>query len=72
MHASPSQRRVRRFMSPSLLSKVAQFARSPRGRQLADQAVRAARDPKTRRQIEQVRARLVTRGRPAAKDPRRR
>jgi hypothetical protein len=48
-------------MSPSLLSKVAQLARTPQGRRMADQAVRAARDPKTRRQIEQVRARLVQR-----------
>ena len=49
-------------MSPSLLSKVAQFARSPQGKRLAGQATRAARDPKTRRQIEQVRARLMKRG----------
>jgi hypothetical protein len=49
-------------MSPSFLNRVAQFARSPQGRRLADQAVRRARDPKTRRQIEQVRARLVSRG----------
>jgi hypothetical protein len=49
-------------MSPSLLNKVAQFARSPQGRRLAGQASRAARDPKTRRQIEQVRARLTKRG----------
>lgn len=49
-------------MSPSLLSKVAQFARSPQGRKLGAQAARAAKDPKTRRQIEQVRARLSSRG----------
>ena len=48
-------------MSPSLLSKVTQFARSPRGRRLAGQAARAARDPKTRRQMEQVRQRLTQR-----------
>ena len=48
-------------MSP-LLNRVAQFARSPQGRRLAGQAVRAARDPKTRRQVEQVRARLMQRG----------
>ena len=51
-------------MSPSLLSKVAQFARSPQGRRMAGQAMRAAKDPKTRRQIEQVRARLGQRGKP--------
>jgi hypothetical protein len=55
-------------MSPSLMSKVAQFARSPQGRRMAGQAVRVARDPKTRRQIEQVRARLAARrGRPATR-----
>jgi hypothetical protein len=52
-------------MSPSLLNKVTQFARSPHGRRVAGQAVRAARDPKTRRQLEQVRARLT--GRRAAR-----
>jgi hypothetical protein len=46
----------------SLLSKVAKFARSPQGRRLADQAVRAARDPKTKRQIESVRSRVVKKG----------
>ena len=54
-------------MSPSLLSKVTQFARSPQGRRLAGQATRAARDPKTRRQIEQVRSRLTQRRRPASR-----
>ena len=52
-------------MSPSLLNRVAQFARSPQGRRFANSAVRAARDPKTRRQIEAVRARLTQRGKPA-------
>jgi len=49
-------------MSPSFISRVATFARSPRGRAPADQAVRRARDPKTKRQVEQVRARLAERG----------
>ncbi len=44
---------------PSLISKVSQFARSPQGRALANQAVRRAKDPKTKAQIEQVRARLM-------------
>ena len=47
----------------SLFSKVARFARSPQGRRLADQAVRAARDPKTKRQIQSARAKLLQRGR---------
>jgi hypothetical protein len=49
-------------MSPTLLSRVAQMARSTQGRQFAGQVVRAARDPKTRRQIEQVRSRLLQHG----------
>ena len=47
----------------SLVTKLAKFARSPQGRRLADQAVRAAKDPKTKRQIESARAKLVQRGR---------
>ena len=55
-------------MSPSLINRVAQFARTPQGRRMAESAVRAARDPKTRRQMEQVRARLTQRGgRPPAR-----
>ena len=46
----------------SLVTRVTRFARSPQGRRLAGQAMRAARDPKTKRQIEQVRQRLVKRG----------
>ena len=47
----------------SLISKVARFARSPQGRRLTQQAVRGARDPKTKRQIQSARAKLVQRGR---------
>jgi hypothetical protein len=42
----------------SLISKVAKFAKTPQGRRLADQAVRAAKDPKTKRQMVQLRNRL--------------
>ena len=42
-----------------MFNKVAKFARSPQGRRLADQAVRRAKDPKTKHQIEQVRSRLM-------------
>jgi hypothetical protein len=48
-------------MSPSLLNRVATFARSPQGRRLAEQARRAAKDPRNRARIEQVRARLAKR-----------
>jgi hypothetical protein len=44
---------------PSLFSKVAQFARSPQGRKLAEQARRRANDPATRARIEQVRQRMA-------------
>jgi hypothetical protein len=45
----------------SLISKVAKFAKTPQGRRLADQAVRAAKDPKTKRQMVQLRDRLQKR-----------
>ena len=46
----------------SLISKVARFARTPQGQRLTKQAVRMARDPKTKRQIQSARARLMKRG----------
>jgi hypothetical protein len=42
----------------SLMNSILRLARSPHGRRLAEQAVRAARDPKTRQQLEQVRRRV--------------
>jgi hypothetical protein len=49
-------------MSPSLIGRVAQFARSPAGRKAIQQAQKMASDPKTKRQIAQVRERLAKRG----------
>jgi hypothetical protein len=49
-------------MPPTLLDRVATFARSPTGRRLAEQARRSAKDPRNRARIEQVRARLAKRG----------
>jgi hypothetical protein len=49
----------------SLVTKLAKFARSPQGRQMADKAVRAAKDPKTKRQIEAARSKLMQRGKRA-------
>ena len=46
-------------MSPSFLNNVARVARSSQGGSSAETTVRRARDPKTRRQIEHVRARLA-------------
>ncbi len=43
----------------SLLGKVAQFARSPQGRKLAEQARQRAKDPATRARIDQARARMA-------------
>jgi hypothetical protein len=37
---------------PSLFSKISDFAKSKQGRELADKAVAAAKDPKMRKQIE--------------------
>lgn len=48
----------------SLISKAARFARSPQGRRLAEQAVRMAGDPKTKRQIQSARTKLMQRGKP--------
>jgi hypothetical protein len=47
----------------SLLAKVAQFARSPQGRKLFDQARRRANDPATRARVEQVRRQMANRKR---------
>ncbi len=48
-------------MGPSFLTNVERLTRSPRSRAFASATVRRARDPKTMRQIEQVRARLAER-----------
>jgi hypothetical protein len=47
----------------SLLHTISRFARSKQGRRLADQAVRAAKDPKTRKQIDAARRKLMGGGR---------
>ena len=47
----------------SLFSKIASFARSRQGRQLASQASRYARSPQGRAQIDKVRRQLTARGR---------
>ena len=39
----------------SLFNKVAQFARSPKGRELTEKAKEMAKDPDTRRKLEQLR-----------------
>ena len=49
----------------SLITSLSRFARSPQGRRLAQQAVRAASDPKTKRQIMSARQKLLQRGKRA-------
>jgi hypothetical protein len=48
----------------SIMNRLARLASSPQGRRVAERAMRAARDPKTRRQIEEVRRRVATRRKP--------
>jgi hypothetical protein len=43
----------------SLFTKAAQFARSPKGRRIAEQAKEAAGKPENRRKIEQLRSRIA-------------
>jgi hypothetical protein len=45
----------------TLIARLAKFARSPEGRRLSQRAVQAAKDPKTRRQIDDVARRLAAR-----------
>jgi hypothetical protein len=47
----------------SLIKSISKFARSRQGRDLADKAVRAAKDPKTRKQIDSARRKLMGGGR---------
>ena len=47
---------------PSLISRVASFARSPQGRRLAKQAQKFASKPENRRKIAQYRSRLARKG----------
>ncbi|MDP9400632.1 MAG: hypothetical protein M3P39_06735 [Actinomycetota bacterium] len=47
----------------SIVTRLARLASSPQGRQLAQRAMQAAKDPKTRQQIDEVRRRVASRGR---------
>jgi hypothetical protein len=44
---------------PSLLGRIARFARSPQGRQLARKAQEFASKPENRKKIAEVRARIA-------------
>ena len=45
----------------AFFGRLATFAKSPQGRRLINQAQKAARDPRNRERLEQVRARLQKR-----------
>lgn len=45
----------------SLIKKLTDFVRSPRGRAMVEQARRQAAKPQNRRRLEQLRARLARR-----------
>lgn len=42
-----------------MISKLARFARSPQGQRMAQKAMEKAKDPKTRRQIDDARQKLA-------------
>lgn len=43
----------------SLLSRLGDFARSPRGRELIEKGKKVAKDPENRRKLEELRTRLA-------------
>ena len=49
-----------------LMGRLTRFARSPKGRELAERAARYARDPQTQRKIAEARKRLARRGQKGA------
>jgi hypothetical protein len=51
-------------VSPSFLNRISKFARSPQGRRLTAEAKRLARDPATKRRVDDARRRLMKRDRP--------
>ena len=47
---------------PGLMDRISKFARGPQGKKAIGQAKRFAQDPKTRKQLEEVRKRFASRG----------
>ena len=47
----------------SLVTKLSKFARTPQGRKLTDQAMRKAKDPRTKQQLQQLTGRFGSGGR---------
>ena len=50
-------------MPSPFLKQIAEFARSPQGRKVAEEAKRLASDPATRKRIDDARRRLMSGGR---------
>ena len=46
----------------SLMSRAAKFARSPQGKRIFAEAQKLAKDPERRRQLDDARRRLTSRG----------
>ncbi len=53
----------------SLMNKITQLSRSPKGQQLMDRAQRMARDPETKRKITEARGKLAKRRSGGANEP---
>lgn len=51
----------------SFLSRIGKFAKSPEGKKLVKQAQDLAKDPQTKKKIEDARERLIHKDKPAAK-----
>jgi hypothetical protein len=49
---------------PSLLNRISTFAKSKQGRELTERAEKYASDPKNRRKLDEVRKKLMSRGKP--------
>jgi hypothetical protein len=47
---------------PGLMDRIGRFARSPQGKRVISEAKRLAQDPQRRKQIDEVRRRLMSRG----------
>ena len=49
---------------PSFLNRISTFAKSKQGRELTQKAEKYASDPKNRRKLDEVRKKLMSRGKP--------
>jgi hypothetical protein len=47
---------------PSLTQRIQSFLKSPQGRKTMDEGKRLARDPNTRRKVDDLRRRFLSRG----------